>query len=284
MERPPPSLQIQGKGVTRAKAIYAGHAPPEVKPLHRILQPVSVPHAAIDPHRQSRTVSTVPDLPESPHHPDTVYNDEMALFFLNHMAKPFPDNAILEKYEKPPITRDQVKSAIAPMKKEHEAQREALCDLQVEQMARLAKDQLLQVDAAISWTEQERISLLSWYKKQSEQLTHRQNETWRYLRESQQMSLLPLYSKVDALSKIPVVEGPSLPTTSEEFEKMDHASRYKVAYWLQHNRPANMRESSWTPEAQRALWELYSTNYVFKAKVAVFLASKRPQDPRRRNT
>ena len=69
-------------------------------------------------------------------------------------------NVILEKYEKPPLTRDQVKSSIAPMKKEHEAQREALYDLQVEQMARLAKDQFLQVDATISWTDQERISLL----------------------------------------------------------------------------------------------------------------------------
>ena len=91
MERPAPSLQIQGKGVTRAKAIYAGHSPPEVKPLHRTLQPVSVPHAAIDSHRQPRKVETVPDLPEFPHHPDTVYNDEVALFFLNHMAKPFPE-------------------------------------------------------------------------------------------------------------------------------------------------------------------------------------------------
>ncbi|KAF9517956.1 hypothetical protein BS47DRAFT_1338827 [Hydnum rufescens UP504] len=166
------------------------------------------------------------------------------------------------------------------MKQEQEAHREALYDLQVEQMARLTKDQLWQVDRAIPWTNPDRISVLKWYKKQSEQLTHRHNDTWMHLRESQQIALLP---KLDDLSKIPVSEGPSLPRTSEEFETMDDASRYKVAYWLLNNRPAHMADPSWTVEDGVALWDLYMRDIVFRARVSTFLASKRPQDPRKRN-
>ncbi|KAF8324325.1 uncharacterized protein EI90DRAFT_3075863 [Cantharellus anzutake] len=273
---------MTGRGQRRAMAIQSGLIPPNVQNDRKVPEPDVVQDAAIDSEMRSRAV-TKQEQKDLTHHPDTLYDEEIAAFFFTHMGNPIPSVDELKAYKKPTQvpSKETLLLRAATAKAERQEALNTLFDLQVMQSQRLDSDQILSEEFLGA-----RPQDLDWFKKQHDHLQHRQTDTWSALRELQRIIELPIYQKMEDTTR---QAEPSqqrlrsaLPTTREDFDSMDEGPRYKVARWLTLNRPINARSPEWTPEAQATLWQLYINDKDFRTHVEVFVESKKTIDPRRR--